>query len=106
MALWDTECPTHTNIYLNAKSHHHPSNKQVVLSTLIHRARALCDDDSLQTTLVFLRDVSKQNGYNDQEIHRALKRHTHLDQPNNEPNSVAFLPFIETISNGIRRELA
>jgi hypothetical protein len=40
--------PTHSNLYLNAKSHHHPSNKQAVLSTLIHRAKALCDEDSLQ----------------------------------------------------------
>jgi hypothetical protein len=39
--------PIHTNLYLNAKSHHHPSNKQAVLSTLRHRARALCDEDSL-----------------------------------------------------------
>jgi hypothetical protein len=28
--------PTHTNHHLNAKSHHHQSNKQVVLSTLVH----------------------------------------------------------------------
>jgi hypothetical protein len=32
-----------TNLYLNAKFRHHPSNKQVVLSTPIHRAIALCD---------------------------------------------------------------
>jgi hypothetical protein len=64
--------PTHNNLYHNAKSHHHPSNKQAVLSTLIHRARSLCDEDSLQAELVFLRDVFKQNGYNDGQIHRAL----------------------------------
>jgi hypothetical protein len=64
--------PTHTNLYLNAKSHHHPSNKQVVLSTLIHRVRALCDEDSLQAELVFLKDVFEENGYNDRQIHRAL----------------------------------
>jgi hypothetical protein len=55
---------THTNLYLSAKSHHHPSNKQAVLSTLVHRARALCDEDSLQAELVFLRGIFKQNGYN------------------------------------------
>jgi hypothetical protein len=54
--------PTHINLYLNAKSHHHPSNKQAVLSTLIHTARALSDEDSLQAELVFLRDVFTQNG--------------------------------------------
>jgi hypothetical protein len=55
--------PTHTNLYLNAKSHHHPFNKQAVLSTQIHKTRALCDEDSLQAELVFLKDVFKQNGY-------------------------------------------
>jgi hypothetical protein len=52
--------PTHTNLCLNAKSHHHPSNKQAVLSTLIHRATALCDKYSLQAELVFLKDVFKK----------------------------------------------
>jgi hypothetical protein len=70
--------PTHTNLYLSAKSHRHPSNKQAVLSTLIHRARALCDEDGLQAELVFLKDVFKENGYNDRQIHRALNRRPHL----------------------------
>jgi hypothetical protein len=93
--------PTHTNLYLNAKSHHHPSNKQAVLSTLIHRARALLDEDSLQAELVFLRDVFKQNGYNDRQIHRALNSRPHLAQPDNEPHSIAFLPFVGIIFNRI-----
>jgi hypothetical protein len=73
--------PTHTNLYLNAKSHHHQSNKQAVLSTLIHKARSLCDEDSLQAELLFLKDVYKDNGYNDRQIHRALNRRPHLPQP-------------------------
>ena len=39
--------PTHTNLYLNQKSHHHPANKHSVLSSLVHRAKALCDQKSL-----------------------------------------------------------
>jgi hypothetical protein len=34
--------PAHTNLYLNAGPHYYPSNKQAVLSTLVHGARALC----------------------------------------------------------------
>jgi hypothetical protein len=97
--------PIHTNLYLNSKSHHHPSNKQAVLSTLIHRARALCDEDSLQAELLFLKDVFKENGYNDQQINRALNRRPHLPQPDNEPHSVAFLPFVGTVFNRISRVL-
>jgi hypothetical protein len=31
----------------------------------VYRARAVCDEDSVQAEVVFLRDVFKQNGYND-----------------------------------------
>jgi len=39
--------PTHTNLYLHQKSYHHPANKHSVLSSLVHRAKVLCDQDSL-----------------------------------------------------------
>ena len=38
--------PTHTNLYLNPTSHHHLSNIQTVLSTFVHRARALCEKEA------------------------------------------------------------
>jgi hypothetical protein len=72
----------------------------------VYRARALCDGDSLQAELVFLRDILEQNGYNDRQIYRVLNRRPHLDQPDNEPNSVVFLPFFGTIFNRISRVLA
>jgi hypothetical protein len=37
---------------------------------------------------------------------RALNRCPHISQPDNEPNSVTFLPFVETIFNRISRVLA
>ena len=51
--------PTHTNLYLHQLSHHHhhPANKHSVLSSLIHRARALCDQESLAHELEFLTTV-------------------------------------------------
>jgi hypothetical protein len=72
----------------------------------VHRARDICDEDSLQVELVFLRGIFKQNGYNDRQIHRALNRHPHVYKPDNEPHSVAFLPFVGTIFNRISRVLA
>jgi hypothetical protein len=77
-----------------------------MLSTLIHRARALCDEDSLQDELLFLKDVFKVHGYNNRQIHTALNRRPHLPQPDNEPHSVAFLPFVGTVFNRISRVLA
>jgi hypothetical protein len=78
----------------------------VVLFTLIHRARALCDEDSLQAELVFLKDVFKENGHNDRQIHRALNRRPLLPQPDNKPHLVAFLPFVGTVFNRISIVLA
>jgi hypothetical protein len=86
--------PTHISFYFSAKFHHHPSNKQALLSTLLHRIRVLYDEDSLQADLLILMDVFIQNGYNYRQIHRALNRRSHLDQPDNKPSSVAFLPFV------------
>jgi hypothetical protein len=90
--------PTHTKLYLNAKSRHHLSNKQAVLSTLIHKARALCDEDSLQAELVFLKDVFRENCYSNRQVHRALNRRLLLPQPDNKPYSVAFLLLLEPYS--------
>ena len=55
--------PTHTNLYLQQNSHHHPANKNSVLTSLIHRAKTLCDQDSLPQELEFLTTVFKMNGY-------------------------------------------
>jgi hypothetical protein len=38
----------HTNLYLKAKFHHQPSYEQAVLSTLVQRARVLCNEDRQQ----------------------------------------------------------
>jgi hypothetical protein len=54
---------------------------------------------------MFLRDIFKQNGYNDRQINRALNCCPRLPQLD-EPNSVAFLPFVGTIFNHISRMLA
>ncbi|PNF22070.1 hypothetical protein B7P43_G09300 [Cryptotermes secundus] len=98
--------PTYTNLYLNAKSHHHPSSKQAALSTLVHRARALCDQGSLHAELEFLKDIFRRNGYNDRQIHRALNRHPNSNQPDDRRETVAFLPFVGTIFNRISRVLS
>jgi len=60
--------PTHTSLCLHQNSHHHPANKQSVLASLIHRAKALCDEDSLTQELEFLATVFKDNGHSPQQI--------------------------------------
>jgi hypothetical protein len=60
--------PTHTNLYLHQNSHHHPANKQSVLASMIHRANALCVQDSLTQELEFLTTIFKDNGCSPQQI--------------------------------------
>lgn len=49
--------PTHTDIYLNANSCHHPAEKRSVLNTLIHHAVSVSDTDSSQAELRYLRSL-------------------------------------------------
>jgi hypothetical protein len=82
--------PMHTNLYLNSNSQHHPSNKQAVLSKLVHRARSLCDQESLHSELEFLRTTFRQNGYSKWQIQRALSPPARIAMAPEKPVSVSL----------------
>lgn len=46
--------PTHTNVYINSQSHHHPAQKWASLSTLVYRALNIADEQHLDEELVTL----------------------------------------------------
>jgi len=101
--------PTHTNLYLQHSSHHHPANKQSVLKSLTDRARTLCDQDSLQQELDFLTSVFKMNGYSPQQINRAMEQTRPTSPATNKedkPVSTAYLPYAQTIYGRLSRMLA
>jgi pterin-4a-carbinolamine dehydratase len=60
--------PTHTNLYLQENLNHHPANKVYVLTSLVHRAKTLCDQDFLPQEFEFPTAVLKLNGYSQQQI--------------------------------------
>jgi hypothetical protein len=45
------------------------------------------------------------DGYNDRQIHRVLNRRPNCSQPDYNPNSVTFLPYVGTLFNRISRVL-
>jgi hypothetical protein len=96
----------HTSLYLNSNSHHHPSNKKAVVSTLVPRGRSLCDQESLHGELEFLRTTFRQNGYSDRQMRRALNPPVRVTLTPEKPASVAFLPYVSTTFNRIRRLLS
>jgi hypothetical protein len=51
---------THTDLYLHAKSEHHPAQKRAVLTTLIRHAKTLYDPDSLGKEIQHLRYTLKK----------------------------------------------
>jgi hypothetical protein len=73
------------------------------LSTLVHRARSFCDQDSLHGDLEFLRTTFRQNGYSDRQIRRAVKPPARVASTPEKPASVAFLPYVSTSFNRISR---
>jgi len=97
---------THTNIYLHQNSHHHPANKQSVLASHIHRAKALCDQDSLPQELEFLTTVFKDNGYSHQQIRPAMKPVTRTTKTDDKPTSTAYILYTQTTFGQQSRMLA
>jgi hypothetical protein len=55
---------------------------------------------------VFLRGTFRQNCYNDRQISRVLNQRPHINQPNDNWDTVAFLPYVGTIFNRISRMLS
>ena len=90
MAPSDTEC----------------TEKHSVLSSLVHRATALCDQESLTQELTFLTQVFKQNGYSHQQIQRAMKPATRVIETEDKSISTAHLPYTQTTYGRISRMLA
>lgn len=66
--------PAQTDLNLHAQSYYHSSPQRAVLSTLIHRARAIADTDSLPDELQYLRKVFVNNGYSTRDIDWTLSR--------------------------------
>jgi hypothetical protein len=64
--------PTHTDLYLRAKSEHHPAQKKAVLTTLVQRDRTICDANSLDAEINHLKKAFNQNGYSDRDIKQAV----------------------------------
>ncbi|XP_046394995.1 uncharacterized protein LOC124162486 [Ischnura elegans] len=64
---------THTDRYLNAASHHHPSQKASLVATLVNRAYNISDDNSLSTEIKHLTTALQKNGYRRELV---LRRNT------------------------------
>jgi hypothetical protein len=81
-------------------------NKQAVLATLVHRARALCDKDSLRGELEFLKTTFKENGSSCKQIQCALNPKVRTSKPKDKPTPATLLPYVQTAYCCLSRMLA
>ena len=98
--------PTHTNRYLNAESHHHPTQIQGVANTLISRSIRLADNDNREQELTNITIALKNNGYKNHTIQKA-KHHQQNSRPKNttEQRTKTVLPYIKGTTDRIGRIL-
>ena len=98
--------PTHTDRYLNFKSHHHPKMKVGIIKCLAHRAREVSHPDSFQTELQHLQQVFESNDYPAPLVRRCLgKKRTDPAETQSSDDKPKFLclPYIKGLSESIER---
>ncbi|XP_047994918.1 uncharacterized protein LOC125233097 [Leguminivora glycinivorella] len=88
--------PTHTDRYLNGKSHHHPSQLATVGKSLFQRAQRICDDQHLTAELRHARQALLAN---ELKIPR-VKQKARLKIPTVERRP-AILPFVRGVTDRI-----
>ncbi|XP_013149673.1 PREDICTED: uncharacterized protein LOC106111990 [Papilio polytes] len=92
--------PTHTDRYLRADSHHHPSHLSSVPRTLINRALHLCDPQFLDTELTHVRKVLECNGYKWRQSYR-IANTTCKTRPQIVERVPAYLPYMRGVTDKV-----
>jgi hypothetical protein len=95
--------PTHTDLYLHAKSHHLPSQKHTIPTTLINQATPVCDTKCLYTEIWHLKEALRLNGYSGADFKRAMYRKNKTATEKYKLIGVIILPFQYTTSYRISR---
>jgi hypothetical protein len=75
-----------------------------VLSMLLHRTRAVCDQESLHDELEFLSDTSRWNG--DWQVQQASQSAEELSSPRRSPPQSPFIPLSAQLFNYICQMLS
>jgi hypothetical protein len=103
MAAWGIihAVSLHTDLYHKSCYYHH-----LILSTLVQRARVLCDHDSICDKLEILKDTCRQHGSSDWQIHRSVNPAVRTALPKDKLYSVIFLPYVRSSFNHISRVLS
>ncbi|XP_041469960.1 uncharacterized protein LOC121419573 [Lytechinus variegatus] len=101
--------PTHTDRYLNFRSHHHPSVHQSVADTLVRRAHQLSDKAHLQHELKHVTNaLTTINHYPRRRINTQPSSHqpsTNITKNPSKSIATIVLPYIGKTSHRLQRIL-
>jgi hypothetical protein len=76
------------------------------LRTLVHRAKTICDTESIGEKLQHLKKTFRKNGYSDWDISHALNSKRKQKENNEKATATALLPYQQSTSNKISRLLS
>ena len=96
--------PTHTDRYLNYRSHHHPKTKTGIVSCLKRRTENIClDENSRIDEINRLEDVFLTNGFPQKTIQAALhaKPRSTAREDSDTDTKTLVLPYIKGLSEKI-----
>ncbi|KAK5639002.1 hypothetical protein RI129_011494 [Pyrocoelia pectoralis] len=100
--------PTHTNRYLNAHSHHHPSQLRAIIKSLTTRSIRLTDIKSRNVELNNLTNILKLNGYPLKQIQKIIVSITeNRIKPKSKTEELKrnlILPYIKGVTDTIARK--
>ena len=101
--------PTHTNQYLNFRSHHHPRVKFGIVQCLTQRAKTICSGDHGDKELELLKEVFIANGYPRMKVTELMNRRprmkakTEEEELEGKEKLLLVLPYIQGLSEKIAR---
>lgn len=101
---------THTDLYLNKESLHHPTQKCGVILTLLERAYSIAHTDYLDSELSHLHTVFCWNGYTVIEIKCAFacckdKNRYQLNEDEDSIHGAAMFHYCSMATNHLTRLL-
>ena len=85
---------THTNVTIKKKSNHKESIKKAIIKGFADTARALCDEQHLESEMNNIAEVFRENGYEEKEIKEAMKEKEKAKEQQEESRGVITLPNI------------
>ena len=94
---------THTDRYLNFRSHHHPRVKTGVISCLRVRAHNICDNTTLTSEKKHLQHVFESNGYPCWTVTNVLQQSQARQQPTLDDVKTLYLPYVKGLSEQIEK---